>query len=789
MKISLFASSFLLLIAGMMDSSAALSQPNDSCREVRNRSSSDTIDVLHYDIHLEVVNLTAKQIKGYTTLNFTSRINNVDRLRLELLSMNIDSIFIGNEKTETYTYSGRFIGIPFITPIGTGDTLNITVYYHGQPYVDPSVWGGFHFLGQYAFNLGIGFESDPHNLGRAWFPCIDDFHDRAAYDVYARVENDKKAICGGTLISVADNGNNTSTWHWKLGEHIPAYLASIAVGNYTLVVDTFNGMNAAIPITYYVLPALVSKVSGTFLHMKEILATYESHFGPYPFGRVGITSIAIGAMEHATNIAFPYSGITGNLSGEWWYAHELSHMWFGDMVTCASAEDMWMNEGWSVWCESLYREGIYNSDAYRDNMRSKLRDVLQYAHITDAGYRALYGIPAEYTYGSTVYDKGGIVVHSLRNYLGDSLFFGCIKAYLQQYAYNYASTCNLRDFLSACSGINLDEFFDAWVFRPGFPQFSRDSVSVVQNGSNFNATVFVRQKLKGTTVYANANRLEVTFMGRQWQLHTDTLSFSGKIGSKTFTLPFAPVETMIDLNEKIADATTDMAKVIKSPGETDFPETFVKIIAEQVPDSAYVRITHNWVAPDTLKASVLGLRLSDYHYWAVEGLFPSGFKAKGRFLYNRANSVDNTLLNHPGDSIVILYRQGAAAEWRSTAFVKVGNFSTGYLTVDSLQPGEYTLAVYDNTLTSHSESPRSIPVITLSPNPSIGLFNIQLDFVGTGYLKVINAGGVIVDSIPLSFAKRIFSWNPSNFGLGTYVFQVWSDKNRILGIAKGIYTH
>ena len=711
MKISFSASGFLFFLAALLCSSITKSQEFASRQGIFDRVASGTINVLHYNIHLDVLNLTAKQIKGYTTLNFTPRINNSDHITLQLLNMNIDSVFLGAKKNKTFSYAGGLLEIPFPKPAGIGDTLNATVYYHGQPYVDPSAWGGFHFSGQYAFNLGIGFKSDPHNLGRAWFPCIDDFRDRATYDIFGRVENDKKAICGGTLVSVTDNGDATSTWHWNLGKSIPAYLASIAVGDYALVADTFPGMNARIPITYYILPAEVPKVFGTFLHMKEIMATYESHFGPYPFERVGITATAIGAMEHATNIAFPYSGITGDLSGEWWYAHELSHMWFGDMVTCASAEDMWMNEGWAVWCESLFREGIYKYDAYRDNMRSKLRNVLQNTHITDAGYRALYGVPTKYTYGSTVYDKGGIVVHTLRNYLGDSLFFGGVKAYLRQYAYNHASTYDLRDFLSACSGINLNDFFEAWVFRSGFPQFSIDSVTVLPNRGSYNAKVFVHQKLKGVSVYANSNRLEVTFMGPQWQFYTDTIAFSGKFGSKTFTIPFVPVATMVDLHEKISDATTDIAKVIKTIGEIDFPETFAKIIVKKVPDSAYVRITHNWVAPDSLKTPIAGLRLSDCRFWTVEGLFPAGFDAKGLFYYDQDNFLDNVLLIHSGDSIVILYRPGTKADWRPTSFVKFGSFNAGYLEVDSLQRGEYTFAVYDKHFTGKVERHKSNQVI------------------------------------------------------------------------------
>jgi hypothetical protein len=788
MKISTITKGSIVFLSMMLIGYISLAQGIQSKQKTHNRLTSDTIDVLHYNIHLDVVNLTAKQIKGYTTLSFCSKFNGVDHLPLQLLSMNIDSVFIGDQKIQSFSYLDGLLDIPLPTAAGIGDTLEATVYYFGEPFVDPSGWGGFHFAGQNAFNLGIGFEADPHNLGRAWFPCIDDFHDRATYDVYGRVENDKTAVCGGTLVSVVDNGDNTSTWHWNLAQTIPAYLASIAVGNYSLVEDTLQGLNGSVPITYYVQPSQVPRVNSTFLHMKEILAVFESHFGPYPFDRAGITATSLGAMEHATNIAFPNSGITGDLSSEWWYAHEMSHMWLGDMVTCASAEDMWLNEGWAVWCESLFREGIYSETAYRDNMRPKLREVLRYTHIADNGYRALYGIPTEYTYGSSVYDKGGIVVHTLRNYLGDSLFFGGVKAYLQQYAYNYASSYDLRDFLSAFTGTDLDDFFDAWVFSPGFPQYGIDSTVVIPAGNNFNVTVFVRQKLKGASLFANSNRLEITFMGTQWQIYSDTLSFSGEYGSKTFSVPFSPVETMADLNEKIADATTDIAKVIKTIGDIDFTDTYARVIVEQVPDSAFVRITHNWVAPDSLKTQVPMLRLSDYRYWKVEGIFPEGFKAKGRFVYNRSNYLDNTLLIHPDDSLVMLFRPGASADWRSAPFTRTGNYSVGYFIVDSLQRGEYTLAVFDKTMTGLMAGPVMNKAIHISPNPTADTFDIKLDFAGTGYLKVINAVGVIVDSISLSPSKRSIKWDPGASGKGTYIFQVWSKDNRLLGTVKGIYS-
>jgi len=656
---------------------------------------SDTIDAVHYGIHLTDINLTNKTIEGYTEVKLVSKIKELSSIKLELASLTVDSVFISQIKTNNFFHVGNQISIKLKTPINTRDTILATIYYHGHPFVDPSGWGGFHFSGEYALNLGVGFDAIPHNLGKAWFPCIDDFHDRALYDVYLTVANDKKAISGGTLIDVINNGNNTSTWHWKTKYTLPTYLISATTGKYELITDSYNGLQTQVPITYYCKPADTVIIPGTFINLKKILRVFENRFGPYPFERIGYsgTPKGLGAMEHASNISYPFYGWSGSTDNEWWYAHELSHMWFGDKVTCASAEDMWLNEGWAVWSESLFREGIYGKQAYKDNMRTKLKDVLLTTDITDSGYFALYGIPQTITYGNTVYQKGGQVAHTLRGYMGDSLFFGGVKAYLQKYSYNYASTYDLRNFLSSYCGIDLTPFFDTWVFAPGFPHFSIDSTVTVKSKSDYAVSIFVRQKLKGTTQYANSNHLEITFMDSLWQKITDTIVFSGATGHKTFHLPFRPVEVMADMDEKISDATTDEFKTLKTVGSYDYKQTFCKLLVKQITDSALVRITHNWVAPDSLNVLRPGIRISDSRYWTVEGIFPAGFEAMGEFTYKAALNLDKTLLTVSRDSIVMLYRLAAGQLWKITTFTLKGSFSGGTITVDNLQKGEYAIGV------------------------------------------------------------------------------------------------
>ena len=441
----------------------------------------DTLHALHYNIHLTQINTDNQTLAGFTNLTLVPKVDNINSIPLDFKDLTTDSVFVNGVYTG-FVHSDELLRILLSNPVSTADTLSVTVYYHGHPFHES--WGGFHYSGTYAFNLGVGFESIPHNLGKAWFPCIDDFTDRATYDVFTTVDSTQKAIGGGLLVDTVNHGNGTVTWHWRMQHAIPTYLISIAVGDYVRYSDTLEGIHDTLPITIYTRPSEQNNVAGSFVHLKAILHFYENRFGAYPFSRVGYVGTAIGAMEHAANIAYPNFAINGNTSDEYLYAHELSHMWFGDEVTCANAEEMWLNEGWASFCEMYYKTDLYGEEVVKTEMRDRNKKVLQKTHFMDNGYWALDSVPQQITYGSTSYDKGAVVVNTLRGYLGDSLFFNGIRAYLQANAWHSRTSADMRDFLTAYTGINMTPFFDAWVSTPGTPHFSIDSTRTTgANGS------------------------------------------------------------------------------------------------------------------------------------------------------------------------------------------------------------------------------------------------------------------------------------------------------------------
>lgn len=730
---------------------------------------SDTLDAVHYKIHLQDLNFQTKSITAFTEIQLKSKINNLNHITLELMDLNVDSVFI-NGLLNAFTQNDLFLYIPLNTPLNQADEVNVLVYYHGVPFHEG--WGGFHWSGDYVFNLGVGFESDPHNLGKTWFPCIDDFIDRAAYEVYVTLPLNKKAICGGLLQSVVNNGNETHTFHWKMNREIPTYLASVAAGIYTSVRDTFDGIQGQIPIEIAIRPADSIKVAGSFANLKPILTNYETRFGPYLWERVGYTGTALGAMEHATNTFYLHSSITGNSTNEWLYAHELAHSFFGNLITCASAEDMWINEGWAVFCESMYREDLYGRAAYKQNMREKHKYVLQYSHVDDAGYYPLFPVPTQLTYGTTVYQKGGSVVHTLRNYLGDEIFFDAVKALLDQYKFSPVSSYEMRDFFTSSTGIDMTDFFDAWVFTPGFPHFSIDLVSILPSGNQWQAETQIRQKHKGTDHFSLSNKVEIMFVSESWTTETRTVQFSGELGMSTFLLPFEPIAWFIDYEDKMCDATTDYDTVLKTLGEHNFPETFCKLTVQNLVDSAWVRVTHNWVPPDPMINCPEGLTLSDYRYWNVAGIIPDNFQIRGAFQYNKYGYLDNNLITNQNDSLIILYRTNSGQNWQQINFEKYGSPFTGYIYVDDLQPGEYTLAVWDQT---YVKAPSILTEpgskMSIFPNPS-DEFRITLNFHQSGLIQIVDTSGHMIQTLNITNDQNSISWRPQNLKPGSYIVKL-----------------
>lgn len=718
---------------------------------------SDTANVLQYDLSLDITDFTTDTIRGSALVRFVSQQNGLNYLCLDFLKMKIDSV-TNISSPLTYSYNDTLLKINLPLPLAVGDTNEVIVYYHGKPVTDNSGWGGWYRQGSYAYNLGVGFDANPHVYGRVWHPCFDNFAERARYTFAVTTSGGRVAYCNGELVKDTTDNNGLRTRIWEMQEEIPSYLASVAVAPYTQVNQVFNSQNGPVPVVLTALPADTTNLKNSFIHLQDAFVGFENWYGPYVWNRVGFCLVPFnsGAMEHATNIAYPRATANGTLTYEAdLMAHELSHHWWGDHTTCETAGDMWLNEGMASYSEYLFRDWVYGWQTYIDAIKINHEEMVHFAHLRE-GPLALSSVPHQYTYGDHVYRKGADVAHTMRAYLGDSLFSVGLKYVQQQKSFQNINSVEMGSLLTTATGINMNQFITDWVLNPGWPNFTLDSVSVTPiTGGQFAATVFVRQRLAGAPFYYTNVPLEITFKNTAWQNETRKIMVSGFSSSATFTLPFIPEYSGINLESRISDAVSSKYKIIKSSGSVSFtPANLSLNVISSGADSSFVRVEHHFVKPDSIKNNFTSFRLNTQHYWKVDGIFSSGFHSKATFWYDGRKStsgatqyLDTCLTTVTADSIVLLYRKDVSDDWHEVdkyTKTKLGgsNGKFGYFTVDTLRKGEYASANgISGVLPGFKELQKKPFQLLLYPNPAQDQICLSIAGDAEELFYVINDNG------------------------------------------------
>jgi hypothetical protein len=727
---------------------------------------SDTFDIIKYTINLDITDFTNQKIKGHTIVRYTPKINGQTVLPLDLLKLSIDSIS-QNATILTYTYNDTLLRVNLPSAVNATDTNNVIVYYHGKPQGDPSGWGGFSFSGNYAYNLGVGFGAKPHNYGRVWFPCFDNFVEKSLYEFNITTVLAKTSYCNGVLVSDITNGT-VHTRKWVLDKVIPSYLASVAVADYTQVNWNIAAANGNLPVVLAARPTDTTALKNGFLHLPNAVLGFENYYGPYVWNRVGYCLVPFnsGAMEHATNISYPQAATSIAYESEL-MAHELSHHWWGDLMTCETQEDMWLNEGMASYSERLFLEWTYNYCKYIAEVKTIHDDIIKYIHLRERGFRAISGVPHQYTYGDHVYKKGADVAHTLRSYMGDAAFFAGLKYVMQQRAYKNMNSIEFRDLLATSSGQNLNDFFDNWVLNGGWPHFSIDSVKTTGSGAPYTSVIYVKQKLFGAPNLFSNVPLEVSFMNAAWNKEIKTINMTGATNVFTVQTNVLPVYVGMNVDSKISDAISSEIKVIKTNATINYTLGKATIlVSNKGADSSYIRVEHNIAAPDPIQNNPNNYRLNSQHYWKVDGILSNGFMAKLRFNYDggkvmSGNSyLDTSLININADSLILLYRKNAAHDWKEVSHYARFTFGlkAGFFTCDTLKFGEYVFANGNsNILTSVKDKPYQTVQLNLYPNPTSTILNVIVE-----NYKPTSATSIKVYDMQGKEVKHIYNINSEN---------------------------
>jgi len=412
------------------------------------------------------VNPSNYYISGDVTTYFKAK-QNMNTVTFDMADDLIVSSVKQRNVNLTFTQNGTNelkITLPAIQNTNVLDSL--TIVYAGVP---PSESGGFNTY-THSGTPGIYTLSEPFGA-RDWWPCKQDLNDKVdKIDVYITAPSQYTSVSNGLQLNVVTNTNATKTTHFRHEYPIPAYLIAIAVTNYNVFTQQAGTAPNTFPIVNYLYPEGQAANQTNLAVTLPIMNLYEQLFETYPFHneKYGHAQCAFGGgMEHTT-VSF-MGGFDRNL-----IAHELGHQWFGDKITCGSWNDIWLNEGFATYLSGLVIEHLDGQAAFNDWKGNLI------TNITSSNGGAVYLTDTESQNSNRIfssrlsYNKGGMVAHMLRFKLGDAVFFQGIKNYLADpnLAYGYATTENLKTHLETASGLDLDGFFDDWIYKQGFPTYS-----------------------------------------------------------------------------------------------------------------------------------------------------------------------------------------------------------------------------------------------------------------------------------------------------------------------------
>jgi aminopeptidase N len=308
-----------------------------------------------------------------------------------------------------------------------------------------------------------------------WFPTVDKPNERTTQEIALTVPDYMETLSNGVLVKSEKVGEELRKDFWKLDQAHAPYLFMIAIGDYAVVEDQWED----VPVHYYVEKEYRPYAPQIFDHTPEMLSYFSDILDyryPWPkYDQVVVRNFVSGAMENTTAVIFGdfvqnYGlDLVGN-DNDYIVAHEMFHHWFGDLVTCESWANLTMNEGFANYSEYLwkeYKEGRDMADYHRMN---EFGGYLQQARMNKHPLIYFQYQRAEQMFDAHSYNKGGLVLHMLRDYLGEEAFFAGLNLFLERHAYTAVEAHDLRLAMEDISGEDLNWFFNQWYFKAGHPK-------------------------------------------------------------------------------------------------------------------------------------------------------------------------------------------------------------------------------------------------------------------------------------------------------------------------------
>ena len=463
-------------------------EPKDtSWKNILRESNPKINDLVHTKLDVRF-DYAKSYLYGKAWITLKPHFYNTDSLLLDAKGMDIKEVAImkGSAKLKLkYNYDGMELRINLDKTYKGGENYTVYIDYVSKP-DELKVKGSAAITsakGLYFINAKGEDKDKPTQIwtqgeteaNSAWMPTIDKPNQKTTDEIYMTVPAKYVTLSNGLLISQKKNADGTRTDYWKMDLPHAPYLFFMGVGEYAVIKDSYNGKE----VSYYVEPKYASVARGIFGRTPEMIKFFSDKLGvDYPWQKyaqiVGRDYVS-GAMENTTATLHQESAyqnareLVDGIGWESTIAHELFHQWFGDLVTTESWSHITVNESFANYSETLWSEYKQGKDAADDHNYDDMQGYMQGPGNILKDLVRFHYADKEDVFDGVSYNKGGRILHMLRNYVGDDAFYKSLNYYLTANKFKAGEAGLLRLAFEEVTGKDMNWFWNQWYYGSGHP--------------------------------------------------------------------------------------------------------------------------------------------------------------------------------------------------------------------------------------------------------------------------------------------------------------------------------
>jgi aminopeptidase N len=489
-----------------------------------------SVDILRYEIALEITD-HSDSIVGLTQIHVRIKGSRVSGMWLDFEGMAVDRLYVNKAAMNYQRHKGR-LSFRFDRTHSRGETVLVEVRYHGKPE------NGGMLIGSNQYGQRVFFADNWPDRARHWFPSIDHPSDKASVGFKVTAPAKYEVVANGSLIKTTHLSDGRKITQWSEGRPIPTYC--MVIGGAEFAIERPKDSTAT-PIAYYAYPQDMKAASEKFSRTGAALQFFANLIGPFPYEKLAQveSTTRYGGRGNASVIFYTEPSFQTHPISEEPVAHEIAHQWFGDSVTEADWDELWLSEGFATYFEALFYESGHGSGTLKAFMEKAAKIIQEYPAarsrpIIDPGLTELTS-----KLNPLNYQKGAWVLHMLRGMLGDEKFFEGIKRYYSAHRHGTAVTADLQNAMESASGRKLGTFFREWLNQPGWPEYS---VAWLWNQSAAEVEITVRQ-IQTTGLFDMPVELEFQVAGRS---EKRTINVAEAVSYFKIPLPAEPSAVKVD---------------------------------------------------------------------------------------------------------------------------------------------------------------------------------------------------------------------------------------------------